>query len=145
MSGRPKGPVPTAADELRQLTREANEATRDLRAVLRELKAARDGLGTSIDELMADRVNANIEILNKHVRDAEEEMIASTDKLRKMVGQHHAALMWVTTPEELIKLLTRTFMEDLHDPEVFQAIAGHVANHLEAEIVVGSAKGRCKL
>jgi uncharacterized coiled-coil DUF342 family protein len=145
VSGRPKGPVPVAADELRQLTREANEATRDLRAVLRELRAARDELGTSVDKLIAARVDAHMEGLNQHVKDSESVITASFENGQRIIEQQHATLMGTTTPKALIELLTRTFMEKVHEPENLKVIADHVAAHLEVDIVVGSAKGRCRL
>jgi hypothetical protein len=134
--------VPTAADELRQLTREAREATKDARAATRELRAAHAELGTAVDRLMADRVNADMEVLNKHIKDGESQVITSFQKGQLIIEQQHAELLGVTTPEALIDLMTRTFMEKIHEREILEAIAEHVAEHIQTPVI---AKGRCRL
>lgn len=51
MSGRPKGPVMTSAEEAREATRELHAAIKDARALIKELQEGHDALHAMLSDL----------------------------------------------------------------------------------------------
>lgn len=76
MSGKPK-PKPTEAESLRQVIREAHEAIKDTRAVIRELRAERAEHAAALARTMqqsagaaADDISAAAAVSMDHLQDA---------------------------------------------------------------------------
>lgn len=112
---------PTAAEELRQLTREAHAATKDLRAAVREGRAERDALESRLGDHLNSEINRVITIYEDALEGRAE---IQWQRMIEQLGQIIAYLdrmVGVTTPEqlraEIIELimhrLTNAFKADL--------------------------------
>lgn len=123
MSGRPRQPAPTAAEELRELTREAHAAAKDLRAAIREARA-------EVDRHMAERLAAEVERVNELLLARAEAVGGQISEMARMltarweqVEAAHQA-QWeadIAQLRELIRrgskhpgLLASTMPDDLH-------------------------------
>lgn len=91
MSGRPKN---TEAEDLRQLTREAHEAIKDLRLGIREIRAERAEHVSFLADSLQLAANAGIERIGNEAQTAldflQAEIQKVTDHLNALLGSHSA-------------------------------------------------------
>ena len=85
--------LPRQLIELRDLIRQTHEATRDLRAVLREAKAVRDSLPAAAEKAVTEKFNAEVEAglasfhdaLGKAIEDATQAVFRRFDTIEKLL------------------------------------------------------------
>jgi len=85
--------LPRQLTELRDLIRQAHEATRDLRAVLREAKAVRDSLPAAAEKAVTEKFQAEVQsglasfqdALDKAIEDGTQAVFRRFDKLEKLL------------------------------------------------------------
>ena len=87
------GDLPGQLLELRDLIRQAHEATSDLRAVLREARALRDSLPAAAEQAVTEKFNAEVEsglasfgvALDKAIEDSTQAVFRRFDKIEKLL------------------------------------------------------------
>jgi vacuolar-type H+-ATPase subunit H len=150
VSNRTKG-VPADPDaERRALARELNEATKDARAAARDLREARDSVGATakatVEELVESFVNEAVTKINEHIRESEDTIVESLDKAQQATEARIANMMGLTTMEEVMVMLSKTFMKSVHSQDFITILAAHMATHIRTEILeelnAGEGAGR---
>jgi ABC-type transporter MlaC component len=69
-------PDRAAAEELRDLIREAHSLLKDMRAEKREIKQLLDGIPARVDARIEDRVRTGLEVLGKETKKAMDASVA---------------------------------------------------------------------
>jgi hypothetical protein len=85
--------LPARLIDLRDLIRQAHEATRDLRAVLRDARAVRDSLPAAAEKAVTEKFNAEVEAglasfhdaLGKAVEDGTQAVFRRFDRIEKLL------------------------------------------------------------
>ena len=85
--------LPRQLTELRDLIRQAHEATRDLRAVLREAKAVRDSLPAAAEKAVTEKFQAEVQsglasfqdALDKAIEDGTQAVFRRFDRIEKLL------------------------------------------------------------
>lgn len=90
-----------AAAELRELTREANGAVKDLRQILREARELRAGMKAEAGSLLEEMLNAHIGEISDALEKATDDVNKVIRNQEEQTRQHYSQLLG-TTGQELI-------------------------------------------
>lgn len=104
-----RGPEEAAA-ELRELTREANGAVKDLRQVLREARELRARMAAEAEQLLEDRLNAHMDEINGALNDAAAHVQQVITSQEQATREHYAKVLGVSGQ----KLVSVTCAQILH-------------------------------
>jgi len=105
VSGRPKRPAGAGADDLRELTRQAHEAVKDLRLAQREVRQdldrARAGHQRLAEQAIALAVSAGVERIEDVTQDALDFFQGELDR----VMEYTTALIGAGSAQELVQVI----------------------------------------
>jgi hypothetical protein len=98
VSGKPRQAAVTPAEELRELTREAHAAVKDLRQAIREARSLADQVTLDMVELMAARANEEMDRTWRHIQ---KQANANSKSLHDAVTRARTHIIKALTPEVL--------------------------------------------
>jgi len=131
VSGRPKVPAVSTADEMRQLTRELHETAKDARAAAAALHAARGGIRASVEDEVAAAANAAIGKMQAHVdqnaKEVQKQLGDGTIKIMahysRILGCQDPAALLTAVAEHVTPRIARDMTEIVREllPDVVRA------------------------
>ena len=98
MSGRPRQPAVSPADELRTLTREAHAAVKDLRQAIQEARVLAGQMTQEMTEMMGARANEEMDRTWRHIQ---AEANRNSKTLHDAVATARTAIVRALSPELL--------------------------------------------
>lgn len=98
MSGKPRTPAVSPAEELRELTREAHAAVKDLRQAIAQARALADQVTLEMAETMKGAANEEMRRARRHMQRQANE---SSRQLNAAVDTARKAIIRALTPEVL--------------------------------------------
>jgi hypothetical protein len=125
---------------LRQLTRELHEAAQDARDAARVLRAERAEAAALIGDQAVGLVNPIIEEMNRHIKDAEGNLVSQMIEIEKLVTDKFAVFTGMADFAEMQTFLAKSITDELNRREYVETITSGLLRRMKASRQGGGAE-----